>query len=122
MKLKRFDELNEAIGRSTRKYEDEPSFFSRYKDDDKDDNFSGVMASHFAEGEDNEDDNFSGVMASHFAGSSDFDEPVMSGFEIKGYNQAIDDILLLISQNKIKGIERTIPPEALIHVFKKLKK
>ena len=98
MKLKRFDELNEAIGRSTKKYEDEPSFFSRYKDDDKDDSFSGAMASRFEE------------------------DTTMSGFEITGYNQAIDDILLLISQDKIKGVERTIPPEALIHVFKKLKK
>lgn len=36
MKLKRFNELNEAIGRSTKKYEDEPSYFSRYNDDDSD--------------------------------------------------------------------------------------
>jgi len=38
------------------------------------------------------------------------------------YNQAIDDILLKIVNKEIGGINMNYPPEALIHVFDKLKK
>lgn len=38
------------------------------------------------------------------------------------YNQAIDDILLKIVNKEINGINMNYPPEALIHVFNKLKK
>ena len=38
-----------------------------------------------------------------------------------GYNQAIDDILLKIAKNDIKGLDRTYPPEALMYVFDKFK-
>ena len=95
MKLKRFDELNEEIGRNTKKYEGEPQYFSIYKDD----NPEMEMA--------DKDDEL-----------LDFSE----SDEIKGYNQALDDILMLINKGELKGVKKTMPPEALLYVFKKLKK
>ena len=65
---------------------------------------------------------FGSVLGRHFAGDPAFDKPTMSGFEIKGYNKAIDDILMMIVKDEIKGVKKTIPPEALIYVFDKLKK
>jgi len=38
------------------------------------------------------------------------------------YNQVVDDIFNKIINNEISGIKMEYPPEALMHVFKKLKK
>ena len=40
----------------------------------------------------------------------------------QGYNEALDDIFLILVNNNLKGVERIYPPEALLYVFKKLKK
>jgi len=38
------------------------------------------------------------------------------------YNNAIEDILMMIVNGQLNGVTSTYPPEALIHVFNKLKK